>query len=331
MLDAKEIIKAFINDFQPIITSIEESSKKIQKVEPESVLSDIDSQLKKANSLLRQLDSYQNASALSVLTEDKRNQEKTITTGFKSLNKPLSGGYYKSNIISIWSTPLMGMTAFLLSSAYYIAQQKTTVLYLTEQNIENWTLPRLKASLEKLNFELADIPLFFETVYRFENDTIEKLYKKYMPEIIFLDVKPNILSYSADLINNLKVFAQKNNCAILISASLGLSHTDLPLKIDELWKRDNDKMLFDISDVVLTLYRKIWSLENTPPEETGIKSEDKVNVIRWQEEIEYYKHRIDIECLKNAHGESFWKRHFYYEDCAFVLDKIPVRKYDDTI
>lgn len=225
----------------------------------------------------------------------------------------------------------MGMTAFLLSSAYYIAQQKTTVLYLTEQNIENWILPRLKASLEKLNFELADIPLFFETVYRFEDDTIEKLYKKYTPEIIFLDVKPDILSYGADLINNLKVFTQKNNCAIIIGASLGLSHTDLPLKTDELWKRYNDKMLFDISDVVLTLYRKIWSLQYTPPEKTGNGSENKVNAIRWQEEIDYYKHRIDIECFKNIHGESFWKRHFYYEDYAFVLDKIPVRKYDDTI
>ena len=46
MLDTKEIIKAFLNDFKPIITSIEESSKKIQKVEPEGVLSDIDLQLK---------------------------------------------------------------------------------------------------------------------------------------------------------------------------------------------------------------------------------------------------------------------------------------------
>lgn len=72
MLDTKEIIKAFLNDFKPIITSIEESSKKIQKVEPEGVLSDIDLQLKKANSLIRQLESYQNANLSSGLSKTNK-------------------------------------------------------------------------------------------------------------------------------------------------------------------------------------------------------------------------------------------------------------------
>lgn len=257
----------------------------------------------------------------------QNNQIQIFSSGLKSLDKPLAGGFHRGDLISVWSTPLMGTTAFLLSTAYYMARQNIKVLYLTEQNIENWILPRFKASLNKLNFTATDIPLFFETVLRFNNNILENLYKKSEPDMIILDIKPNLQVYNRKLLKDLKSTAQKLNTAIIITTTVQNMNPDKLLNIEDLWKGSLNKKLFDSSDTVLTLYRKIWSLENI----SFNKLTNKETIIKWQEEIDYYKHRIDVLCYKNIHGNSLWRRHFYFEDCAFVTDKIPVKIYNPEI